>query len=311
MSSMSPTSLNWLNILWTSNVDGPGTRVVLYLRECHLRCPWCHSPHSRDKDPTLLFFKNRCLLCGTCVTVCKQSVHYMEDGEHHLHRELCLRCGTCVRYCPVSAVDSFSGALVLPNNITSPHVLYKKLRPQLTLLKRIGGLTVSGGEPLLQSRELRILLSDCRKDGIHTAVETSGALPKVNFNHLIDVVDCWLYGLRPVGNDMKLPGQVADFKTVVRNLRFLSQNRNDIIIRMPLIPGITTSENCLMLVAETLGLYGLSKLELLLFNPLTSHYYYAMGMNPSLPDLTVLPKSEIDRISSFFKEMDINAKVVG
>ena len=132
-------------------MDGPGNRVVLYLQGCHLRCPWCHSPHSWDmKSSPLLFLEKKCTLCGQCVKACPQGVHRIENRKHFIDRSKCTKCGKCITACPNSIANSMDGALSLPTTEIPVEELYSKIKPQLDMFKRNGGITLSGGEALLQ-----------------------------------------------------------------------------------------------------------------------------------------------------------------
>ena len=138
-------TLKYFDISWFSSVDGPGTRVVLFLQGCHLRCPWCHSPQSWNTTSPLFFFENRCTLCGACVAACPNNVHSITGGKHFLDRGLCDRCGACIESCPVSRADRWnSGALGFPGSELEVQDLFRLLEPQLEMLRDIGGLTLSG-----------------------------------------------------------------------------------------------------------------------------------------------------------------------
>ena len=165
------------NIGWHTKEDGPGNRVVLYLQGCHLRCPWCHSPHSWDmKSAPLLFQAKKCTLCGQCVKACPQGVHHIAHGQHLIDRSKCTKCGKCITVCPNSIENSMDGALSLPTTEISVKELYTKIKPQLDMFKRNGGITLSGGEALLQKEEVRELLLLCKRDGISTCVGLRGFL---------------------------------------------------------------------------------------------------------------------------------------
>ncbi|UCD37972.1 MAG: glycyl-radical enzyme activating protein [Fidelibacterota bacterium] len=309
---MMKTPISWFDISWTSRMDGPGTRVVLYVSGCHLRCPWCHSPHSWEHTPALMFFHDRCLLCGACQDSCPNGVHMIEDGRHTLDRERCERCGKCVSVCPTTSTkDSMSGALTLPGSRTDPEELFDKLSAQLELLKRIGGLTIGGGEPLLQERPLKRLLQKCVESGYNTAVETSGSVPQQSIRNLLDLVDCWLFGLRPIPAERYKKTHTVDMRLVEVNLQFLTgAGRGRVIIRTPIIPDYTNNSFTFSTIADLMAECGLSEIELLPLNPYSGLYYHAMGMIFPLGNNSRLAEDDLKAACNFFKGREIETRVV-
>jgi pyruvate formate lyase activating enzyme len=197
------------------------------------------------------------------------------------------------------------------NYSKTPIELFQHLQPQLELLKSIGGLTISGGEPLLQPVGVRQLLELCRADGIHTAVETSASLPLAAVKSLTDVVDCWLIGLRPTRADVCPPEQVADLEKVKENLHYLAQEcGNEVIIRFPIIPGYTDHPQAIAAISAIMHRNQLSRIELLPFNPMSSFYYQAMGMDYPLAGVTPPPESQIRAIQEQFLRQGFAARIV-
>ena len=252
-------------------------------------------------------------MCGTCQEVCPNEVHLIKDGKHFLQRENCRSCGSCVRLCPSSPPGyGFGGALVLPDFLARPEELFNRLHPQLDLLRGIGGLTVSGGEPLIQHRQIHDLLKLCREDNIHTAVETSGSLPRGHFEVMLEVVDCWLFGLRPVPEDVASAYRVADFNQAAQNLKFLSSHgANQIIIRTPIIPGFTDNFRELSKIVELMHRNGLETIELLPYNPHTDLYYRAMGRRMPVEIAKQPSEVELLSIQDFFTKQNIKAGFAG
>lgn len=282
LSEKDASVLRFFSVNWSSREDGPGERVVLFLQGCHLQCPWCHSPHSRPKNSPLLFHESLCTRCGQCVRHCPHGVHTIVDGRHSVNREACTQCGLCVAHCPQSHPQKTSSALRLPTREIAVDDLFAWLRPQLEMHAPRGGLTISGGEPLLQVHAVRALLQKARQAGIHTAVETSGELPSGPVESLAEWVDLWLFGLRSYARTPGAPPTLSPL--ALANLDVLAAKDNTRIrIRLPLIPGYTDSAAAIAQVRHAMAERHLDALELLPYNPDTQHYYHAIGQpyNPA------------------------------
>lgn len=303
--------IHYFQILWSSKVDGPGVRTVVFLQGCNQACPWCHSPHSQSIIPQILFFRDRCLLCKSCSDVCKNQVHLFTNGTHKIEPDKCTGCGECVKVCPtVNRRYGLSGALALPVQSCSPEQLFNRIYPQLDLLRNIGGLTISGGEPLLQYQALKKLLVLCKENKIHTAIESSLAVPAENIRHLSGLIDTWLAGLRPLSKKNTGMFDVGNFNLTVSNLAMIAADKScEIIIRTPVIMGITDTSAQLARIAEIMNKYGLKKIELLPFNRFTSHYYEALGREFSFQNMAKVNATDMNRIIRFFDKRNITATV--
>lgn len=294
-------TIRYFDIAWRSRYDGPGQRVVVFLQGCSLRCPWCHSPHSRESESPLLFFAARCCRCGRCEAICPQSVHRIGAASHELRRERCRRCGKCVEACLLSSRDRLSGALALPTRELTIGELWELLYPQLDVLRAIGGMTVSGGEPLLQSQSLRELFHLCHASDIHTAVETCGAVPLRCIEDVIGLVDCWLFGLRPTPDFVP---QVED------NLAALTARGSRVIVRTPIIAGITDLPISLDKIAKTMQTRRLREIELLPCHEGVSHYYDASGKQCPLGSEAIPSVERLDAVREYFEQCGCVVRIV-
>lgn len=309
---MDDISLKYFDISWFSSKDGPGTRTVLFLQGCHLRCPWCHSPQSWEESSPLMFFKNRCLFCGACAGACPNNVHSINDHKHRIDRTSCKRCGTCIQKCPISGGTKWNtGALGLSGIKIKTHELFELLKPQLELLKKIGGLTISGGEPLLQFKALANLLTMCKKEGFHTAVETSASTARKNIESIIALVDQWLIGLRLTSVKNNSIQTIGNWDIIYDNLEFLAaQNSSKITIRTPIIPGYTDKMECIQKVSEIMKITKISSIEILPYNILANNYYQALGILFPLEDIAPLNKPDLISIRNYFAAQGFKIKIV-
>jgi pyruvate-formate lyase-activating enzyme len=216
-----------------------------------------------------------------------------------------VRCGKCVDACPVSMRHRLSGALALPTREVSISELWELIHPQLDLLRDIGGITISGGEALLQSPALLRLLRLCQKDGIHTAIETSGGLPSRCFVSLADLVDCWLFGLRPT--PLYRP-PATDL--IERNLKLLRDAGRDVIIRMPVVVGTTDLPNSLEQISKSMTANRVREIQLLPFHAETGHYYHAMGSSCSIGSDAIPSAERLRTVEEYFQRCGFIASIV-
>ncbi|HJW15767.1 MAG TPA: glycyl-radical enzyme activating protein [Flavisolibacter sp.] len=292
--------LSYFNISWLSETDGPGTRMVLFLQGCHLDCAWCHSPHSQPEKSPLLYFDALCKKCERCKTACKNDVHSFADGKHLLQRDNCIQCGECIKACPQSSPYKQSGALMLPTRRMDIDSLFEMIRPHLEILKGNGGITFSGGEPLLQSDALSELAKKCKESGFHTALETSGIVTLSSIKDVYPFIDTWLIGLRLILGPDTTKNTFLENKTR-ETLSFLARDlKKEIIARIPVIPGFTTTESYLEKVRKLLLDYPIKKVEFLPHNPESSHYYQAMGLSPRIEYQATEADSKYDYVSNYF-----------
>lgn len=295
--------IKYYNISWISDEDGPGKRLVLFLQKCHLNCVWCHSPHSKGENSPLLFFPNLCIKCGACIQVCPFNVHSIKKDQHLIERDKCILCGKCIEACPQSTKEK--GVLMLPTKSEGVSSLYKKIRAQLLLLKDIGGITISGGEPMLQVEALKELLELCKQDNIHTTIETSGIISTRNYQMIAPFVDCWLLGFRLTTNEEKIDENLLQIFS--DSISYLTNNTNaKIIARIPVIPNHNTFKEYYNKVLELLNTNSIKIVDLLQYNLHTSHYYNAIGLAFNDNELLSTANEKFELAKKYFLTNKIN-----
>ena len=260
------------NISRCSLHDGPGVRTVIYFTGCALNCLWCHNPETIAASGEVLFAPIKCVHCGRCIDACPD--HHKIDGNDMVFlRDGCKKCGVCVDACP-------SGALSISKQTYSVEELLKQILKEKHYFLQNGGVTLSGGECLLQADFCRELLKKCQENGIHTAIETALFVPWQMIEKVIPFCDFIFADFKiPDSNKHKqYTGQ--DNTQILSNLYALTQAvPGKVTVRIPLIPGVNDSESDLCGFGEALkNIAGnLRGIEVLRYNNLAESKYTISG----------------------------------
>jgi pyruvate formate lyase activating enzyme len=254
--------------------DGQGLRSTLFLKGCPLRCPWCHNPEGVTTGQRLMHVASRCIACGTCLDVCPESALSGEGVERgiRIDGKRCTRCGRCVEACP-------TGALVFDaRELSSDQAVIELLRDRTFFDVSSGGITLTGGEPLLQPEFALEVLAGCRREGVSTAVETCLAAPRDHVEAMARLAD-------EIFVDLKLADERRHeellgwpLEPVRRNLERLVALGARLTVRVPLVPGFTATEPNLRGIGQLVaGLDRQPPVELLNFNPYAEAKYRRLG----------------------------------
>lgn len=232
------------NIQKFSLNDGPGIRTTVFLKGCMLNCLWCHNPESKSPKKQLMLHKERCIGCGACVHACPIGLHsFSENGDHLIKRESCTACGACEAECV--------GALELVGREVCTDEILKEVLKEVPFFENSGGgLTVSGGEPLMQPEFTRHLLKAAKEKGLHTCIETCGYAKWEHIEALLPYVDIFLWDIKESDDERHRAYTGVSNKKILKNLYLLNATQANIILRCPIIPGFNDRKEHLTAIAQ-------------------------------------------------------------
>ena len=272
--------------------DGPGIRSTVFFKGCNMRCSWCHNPETFEMTSQLMYYRTKCVGCGACTQICP--LHTIgEDGKLVLERDGCTHCGKCADVC-------FSGALEMcGKEYDVSDILSEVLQDTDYYIRSGGGVTLSGGEVLLQSPFALELLKALKQNGIPTAIETNLNVSYDTILPLLPYIDLIMCDLKIWDADRHRKWTGSDNRRIIDNIKALSATGVPMIVRTPVIPGVNDSSDDIGDISRFIGtLDNILYYELLNFNPLGGSKYIALDMHDSFKGQK--PLSE-ERMNSLYE----------
>jgi len=286
--------------------DGPGIRTTVFFKGCPLHCLWCHNPESISPEPELSYYQSRCTACYTCVDSCPENAISKAERTIIIDREKCTACGECVQICP-------SDALEIIGKKVSVNEVIKEIEKDIPFYDESGGgVTFSGGEPLMRADFLKTLLDKCTEMEIHTAVDTSGYVPFGTFEKIMNNVNLFLYDLKLIDNNKHKKYTGVSNSLILKNLIKLDKRGCSITIRIPLIPGINDSDGDIKDFIEfILSLKKTNEINILPYHRGGAAKHKRLGIADHLKITSSLKEEKIEIIKRKFEEKGLTIKIGG
>ncbi|WP_297134945.1 glycyl-radical enzyme activating protein [Terrisporobacter sp.] len=284
--------------------DGPGIRTIVFLKGCPLRCKWCSNPESQNNNPIVMYKKSDCFKCGRCISVCKIGAISF-NNETHIDRNICTGCGECANVCP-------SGALVLKGKTMTIQQAIKELKKDGTIFRRSdGGITLSGGEPLVQYEFASELLLACKSQGWNTAIETTGFGSEEAIEKVIPYVDTVLLDIKHINPHIHKKFTGVSNEIILKNAKRISQITKT-VVRVPVIPDFNYSCEDIEDIAKFVKtLENVDTVHLLPYHTFGENKYDLLGREYTLDGLKRLNKEDLDEHKKIVESYGIRCIIGG
>jgi pyruvate formate lyase activating enzyme len=277
--------------------DGPGIRTTVFLKGCPLRCLWCHNPEGQETAPEIFYSPEKCILCGFCAQACPDGFHTLDDAGHTFDRTGCSACGECVAECYTRALE-VTGQWMTVEQVLEAVLAdrdFYAISDGATLSG--GGMTLSGGEPVLQYDFTRGLLLAARQAGLHTCLETSGCGSAARYRELAPLVDLFLFDLKETNPGRHRLYTGISNRQILASLRLLVSSGAEVTLRCPVIPGLNDRADHFAAIgrlAEELG--RVAEIQLMPYHPLGKSKRARLGKADPLGDL---PRPTEDQVRAW------------
>ncbi len=292
--------------------DGPGIRTAVFLKGCPLSCLWCSNPESQKSSLEFYIDNALCRRCHKCIEVCRTkaiTIDFQESTKEErliINRDKCIGCDDCRVACPAGAAKSFGEIM------TTEEVLKEVLKDKVFYERSGGGLTITGGEPTLQSEFSKELIVKAKSNGIKTLLETAGCTSWETFKNVALEADKLYYDLKFINPSLHKKYTNKDNKLILENLKRITSIRKGITVRIPLIPGINDSEDEIASFGKFIAsLNRIERIGLLPYHKYGINKYRLLNRSYLLESLAPPTEEKISLVSDMLNKLTGYTVIVG
>lgn len=284
--------------------DGPGLRTVVFLQGCPLRCFWCCNPETQSLRPVLLHDLQKCVGCGACVLACPEKAVALSGGKARVDRGRCVGCGSCVEVCP-TGVNTISG-----KEMTLTDILTVVSRDRAYYGATGGGLTLSGGEPLLQPAAVE-LLRLAKEAGFSTWLETTAFVGWEVLERAAACTDGFYVDYKHPDAGALRRATGAELSVIEENIRRLMAGGAALTLRTPVVPGFNDSEAVLEQCFAFARSVGCEDYVLLPYHSLGRGKYDKLGLSYTLDGVSAMTPAELESFARLGRELGLSVRIGG
>ena len=292
------------NIQRFSIHDGPGVRTIVFLKGCPLSCKWCSNPESQSRHPVVMYEPSSCLHCGKCMDVCTRGA-INPANPYWIDRDKCGNCGKCAAACP-------AGALVLKGKSLTVEDVIRQLQKDETVFRRSGGgVTLSGGEPLMQAKFSSEILKACHAHGWHTAVETTGYGSESDIRMMFPHLDLVLMDIKSYDRDRHIQNTGVSNEVILKNAELISRITQT-VIRVPVIPGFNNTDREISDICKFVKiLHNIQTIHLLPYHTYGENKYALLGRQYGMPEIKSPSEEEMQHLKELVEQQNFRCVIGG
>lgn len=281
--------------------DGPGIRTMIFFKGCPLQCLWCCNPESQNSYAETEYRDDLCRECGRCEAACVNNAINMKDNKQRIDKKKCKNCGKCSEACPY-------GAIRLIGRIFDVEEIMDQIKADLKYFKKSGGgITLSGGEPLIWTEFCEQVLQKSYDLNINTAIETTGYVPTENLERIREYTDVFLYDIKSIDNERHKRLTGVSNELILKNIRYLRKKHSNVIMRVPLIPEYNFVGDELEAMCDLAKETGITEINIMPYHNLGEVKYERLFREYKLKELKALKFAEdmeeqIEKYNYIFKK---------